>query len=52
MDMLREGRLRRVVLLAAGTLMGAAIVGTPVGAHVGGTITHLWNHLKPKADVR
>jgi hypothetical protein len=29
------------------------IVATPAGAHVGGTVGHLWNdHIKPKADKR
>jgi hypothetical protein len=28
------------------------MVGTPAGAHVGGTVNHLWGHLKPKADAR
>jgi len=28
------------------------MVGSPAGAHVGGTVNHLWNHLKPKADAR
>jgi hypothetical protein len=32
--------------------IGAVVVGTPVGAHVGGSINHLWGHLQPKADAR
>ena len=28
------------------------LAATPAGAHVGGTVNHLWDHLKPKADAR
>jgi hypothetical protein len=47
-----ERRWRLVALLATGIVIGVAMVGTPAGAHVGGTVNHLWNHLKPKADAR
>ena len=50
--MLHQSRWKRVALMASGILIGAAIVGTPVGGHVGGGISHVWNHLKPKADKR
>ena len=29
------------------------MTGTPAGAHVGGSVTHLWNqHIKPRTDAR
>jgi hypothetical protein len=33
-------------------ILGILLIGTPAGAHVGGTVNHLWNHLRPKADKR
>lgn len=50
--MRRERRTKAVALLAAGVAIGVVIVGTPAGAHVGGSVNHVWNHLKPKADAR
>jgi hypothetical protein len=50
--MLKERRWKLVALLATGMVIGVAMVGTPAGAHVGGTVNHLWNHLMPKADAR
>jgi hypothetical protein len=48
-----KGRRRTAVaVLAAGMVIGIVMVGTPAGAHVGGTVNHLWGHLKPKADAR
>jgi hypothetical protein len=47
-----KGRRTAVALLAAGMAIGIVMVGSPAGAHVGGTVNHLWNHLKPKADPR
>jgi len=47
-----ERRSKHVALLAVGIAVGAVTIGTPAGAHVGGTVKHLWNHLKPKADAR
>lgn len=47
-----ERRWKRVALLAAGILMGAAMVGTPVGGHVTTSVSHIWKHIRPKADVR
>jgi hypothetical protein len=50
--MQRKKRWAAVALLAAGMAIGIVMVATPAGAHVGGTVNHLWNHLKPKADKR
>jgi hypothetical protein len=50
--MKKERRLKLVALLAAGMVIGVVMVATPSGAHIGGTVNHLWNHLKPKADAR
>ena len=37
-----------MALLIVGVLIGSALI-TPVGAHVGGTVGHLWSqHIKPK----
>ncbi len=49
---MKERRWKLVALLAAGMALGVVMVGTPAGAHVGGSVNHLWNHLKPKADKR
>ncbi len=44
-----SGHGRWVALLIVGVLIGSALI-TPVGAHVGGSVAHLWNqHIKPKA---
>jgi hypothetical protein len=46
-------RWRAVTLVATGAVIGAVMLATPAGAHVGGTVGHLWNdHIKPKADAR
>lgn len=45
-------RWRTTAVLAVGVAIGTVMVGTPAGAHVGGTVSHLWGHLKPKADAR
>jgi hypothetical protein len=50
--MKKERRWKLVALLAAGIAIGVVMVGTPAGAHVGGTVAHLWGHLKPRADAR
>ena len=39
---------RGIALALAGIVMGSLLL-TPAGAHVGGTVGHLWNHLRPKA---
>ena len=46
-------RWRAASLLAVGAVIGMVMVATPAGAHVGGTVSHLWNqHIKPKTDAR
>jgi hypothetical protein len=51
--MKKERRWKLVALLAAGIAIGVVMVGTPAGAHVGGSVSHLWNqHIKPKTDAR
>jgi hypothetical protein len=46
-------RWRAATLLAVGAVIGMVMIATPAGAHVGGTVSHLWNkHIKPKADAR
>lgn len=41
---------RAIVLLLVGSVMGASLL-SPAVAHVGGTVTHLWGHLKPKVKT-
>jgi hypothetical protein len=48
----KKKRWAAVALLAAGIAIGVVMVATPAGAHVGGSVNHLWNHIKPKADKR
>jgi hypothetical protein len=45
-------RWRAVALVAAGLTIGVTMMATSAGAHVGGTVTHLWGHLKPITDAR
>lgn len=45
-------RWRTVALVAIGVAIGTSMTATPVYSHVGGSVTHLWNHLKPKTDAR
>ena len=46
-------RWRSIALLAIGIVIGVAMTATPVSAHVGSNVTHLWKtHLRPKADAR
>jgi hypothetical protein len=46
-------RRRTFLSLAIGLVMGVIIAAPPVGAHVGGTVQHLWrDHIRPKADAR
>jgi hypothetical protein len=47
-----DRRWKVVALLATGIMIGVVMAGSPAGAHVGGTVNHLWNHLRPKADAR
>jgi hypothetical protein len=42
---------RGVVLILVGILLGATLI-TPAVGHVGGSVNHLWGHLRPKADAR
>jgi len=46
-------RWRTAAVLALGIVIGTMLLATSAGAHVGGTVLHLWNqHIKPKADAR
>jgi hypothetical protein len=45
-------RWRTAAVLAVGVSIGVAMIATPAAGHVGGTVNHLWGHLKPKADAR
>jgi hypothetical protein len=46
-------RWRTAAVLALGVVIGTMLLATSAGAHVGGTVSHLWNdHIKPKADAR
>jgi hypothetical protein len=47
-----SSRWRLASVLAIGVAVGSVMVATPAGAHVGGTVNHLWGHLMPKADAR
>ena len=49
---MQKRRWKVVALLATGIAIGVVLAGTPATAHVGGTVNHLWGHLKPKADAR
>jgi hypothetical protein len=49
---LSERRWKLVALLASGIAIGVVLAGTPATAHVGGTVNHLWGHLRPKTDAR
>jgi hypothetical protein len=49
---IRNRRYRVIGVLAIGVAIAAAMTATPAAAHVGGTVAHLWNHLKPLADAR
>jgi hypothetical protein len=45
-------RWRTVALVAIGIAIGTTLTAPPVYSHVGGTVTHLWMHIKPKTDAR
>jgi hypothetical protein len=48
---LKRRRLKRdLAFWCAGALIGVLLI-TPAGAHVGGTVAHLWGHLKPKVTA-
>jgi hypothetical protein len=48
----RSRRWRLVALLATGVAIGTAMAAVPATAHVGGSVLHLWEHIKPLADAR
>lgn len=49
----RPLRRRNLLTLAVGLVIGVIVAAQPVGAHVGGTVQHLWrDHIRPKADAR
>jgi hypothetical protein len=50
--MKKEIRWRTVALLSAGVATGVVLASGPAGAHVGGTVDHLWSHLRPTTDAR
>jgi hypothetical protein len=44
---------RTLAILASGIALGVAITATPVAAHVGGSVGHLWRaHIRPRTDHR
>jgi hypothetical protein len=46
-------RWRTAAVLALGIVIGTMLLTTSAGAHVGGTVSHLWTvHIKPKTDAR
>jgi hypothetical protein len=45
-------RWRAIALLAIGFSLATVMFATPAAGHVGGTVDHLWSHLRPKADAR
>jgi hypothetical protein len=49
----RGTRLRRtIVVLALGIAIGSMIMAAPAAADFRASISHIWSHIKPKADVR
>jgi len=47
-----NNRWRSVALLAIGFALATLAFATPAPSHVGGTVDHLWKHLRPKTDAR
>jgi len=45
-------RWRTTALLAVGVAVGIMLVAQPAGANFLPSISHIWSHIKPKADVR
>jgi hypothetical protein len=45
-------RWRTAAVLAAGVAVGAVLFATPAAGHFQASITHIWSHIKPKADAR
>jgi hypothetical protein len=45
-------RKQTFLLVGLGLVLGVVLAAPPVGAHVGGTVGHLWReHIKPRADA-
>jgi hypothetical protein len=45
-----SGTRRSIALLVAGAFIGGVLIA-PAGAHVGGTVGHLWSdHIRPLAE--
>ena len=51
-DRISSKRWRTTALLALGVAVGVMLVAPPAGAHFLPSISHIWSHIKPKADVR
>jgi hypothetical protein len=45
-------RRRTIIVLALGVAIGTMLFASPAGAHFAPSITHIWAHIKPKADAR
>jgi len=45
-------RWRFATLLTVGTLVVVLMGASPAGAHFTASISHIWHHIKPKADAR
>ncbi|HET6657183.1 MAG TPA: hypothetical protein VFG61_04725 [Gaiellaceae bacterium] len=43
---------RTASVLAFGILIGVVLLAPPAGAHFQASISHIWSHIKPKADAR
>jgi hypothetical protein len=49
----RGTRLRRMIaVLAVGIAIGTMIMASPAAADFRASISHIWSHIKPKADAR
>jgi hypothetical protein len=47
-----SGRWRIATLLTVGALVGILVGASPASAHFTASISHIWHHIKPKADAR
>lgn len=45
-------RRRRTLYVAVGAALALVVAAAPVNGHVGGTVAHLWKHLRPLTDSR
>jgi hypothetical protein len=45
-------RWRTTGVLALGVVIGVVLLAPPAGAHFTPSISHIWHHIKPKADQR